>query len=110
MADPVSPTPTASKLDDVTYGDGAVWVLNGLQRTLTRVDPTTGTTSHLIRESGFFSVTAGRGSLWVLAHDGTLARLRPDGSQLWRRTIPTNHDLQGVMLQHGRLIVSYGTG
>ena len=70
---------TATTLDDVAYGDGAVWALDRPDGTLWRIDPGRQPVSRTIPVGvGASSVAYGAGSVWVAnGFDGTVLRIDP---------------------------------
>jgi streptogramin lyase len=51
---------------DVSVGEGAVWIVNQLDRTVTRLDPQSGEVEATIRVGNEPQrVAAGEGSVWV---------------------------------------------
>ncbi len=69
----------ATTLDDVAYGDGAVWALDRPDGTLWRIDPGPRPVSRTIPVGvGASSVAYGEGSVWVTnGFDGTVLRVDP---------------------------------
>jgi ABC-type branched-subunit amino acid transport system substrate-binding protein/DNA-binding beta-propeller fold protein YncE/predicted Ser/Thr protein kinase len=70
---------TATTLDDVAYGDGAIWALDRPDGTLWRIDPGARPVSRTIPVGiGASSVAYGEGSVWVAnGFDGTVLRIDP---------------------------------
>ena len=80
---------TATTLDDVAYGDGAVWALDRPDGTLWRIDPGPQPVSRTIPVGvGASSVAYGAGSVWVAnGLDGTVLRIDPASNQVVQ-TVP----------------------
>jgi streptogramin lyase/predicted Ser/Thr protein kinase len=51
--------------NDVAYGEGAAWVVNAAESTVTRIDPKTGSTQQFETGHQAGSATAALGSVWV---------------------------------------------
>jgi streptogramin lyase len=61
---------------DVAYGEGAAWVVNAGESTVTRIDPKTGSTQQFETGHRAGSATAGLGSVWVTSdYDDSVWRL-----------------------------------
>ncbi|HEV8648022.1 MAG TPA: hypothetical protein VG276_01165 [Actinomycetes bacterium] len=61
---------------DVLVSDGAVWVANATQGTVSRIDPATNTVTRTIRVGRNPSrLAAGYGSIWAANNDGTVSRI-----------------------------------
>jgi branched-chain amino acid transport system substrate-binding protein len=78
---------TATTLDDVAYGGGAVWALDRPDGTLWRIDPGPKPVSRTIPVGvGASSVAYGAGSVWVAnGFDGTVLRVDPTTNRVVKR-------------------------
>ena len=84
----------------VAAGDGAVWVTNSNDASVSRVDPSTGTVRQTIPVGSSPSgIALGAGSVWVANHDaGTVSRIDPS----------TNGVVQTISVGNGPTAVAYG--
>ena len=73
----VSAIPVGNGPSAVAVGDGAVWVVNRHDGTVSRIDPATNAVSWTVRVGGDPSaMAAGDGAVWVAGgEDGTVARI-----------------------------------
>ena len=70
--------PAGIRPGPITYGDGAVWVANVEDRTVSRIDPASHRIVRTIAVNGIPSgLSAGDGSVWVSTTDGGLYRINP---------------------------------
>ncbi len=60
-----------SQLSGVAVGAGDVWIANGLEGTVSRLDPTSGTIVATIHVDGIpREIAVGVGGVWVTADEG----------------------------------------
>jgi YVTN family beta-propeller protein len=72
----VGRTPTS-----IAYGEGAVWVLNSGEQTVSRLDPKTGDVQRTDRApEGATELAVGAGSLWIGTNHLTVARIDPQSA------------------------------
>jgi YVTN family beta-propeller protein len=86
----------------VAIGEGAVWVTNTNDASVSRVDPETGTVRQTIAVGNSpAGIALGGGSVWVANHDdGTLDRIDPT----------TNTVVQPIRVGNGPTAVAFGAG
>jgi virginiamycin B lyase len=79
---PVGDTPTA-----VEVGEGAVWVLNSNEQTVSRIDPTTRAVVRTIGTGpGPSDLAVGDGAVWVSSSTRALTKIDPDSGVTERTT------------------------
>ena len=83
---------------------GAVWVANGLDATVSRIDSQTNQVSQVIAVgNGPTGATAGEGAVWVTnSTDGTVTRIDPASGRV-TRTFPAVLGASGIAAGFGRL-------
>jgi YVTN family beta-propeller protein len=93
----VGSTPTG-----VAVGEGAVWVTNASDGTVTRIDPATRTVRQTIRVgSAPTGIAVGAGAVWVVnSGDGTVSRIDP-GTNEEVDTIPVGNGPAGITVGAG---------
>ena len=94
---PVDAAPTS-----VVHGEGAVWVTNANDGTVSRIDPVTRSVRQTISVGSSPSgIAVGAGAVWVANHfDGTVSRIDPD----------TNTLVQTIPVGNGPTAVAFGEG
>src|SRR5262249_58805900 len=70
----------------LAVGEGAVWVLNGNDRTVSRIDPQTNAVRTISVGGNPADLTVGDGSVWVVDLGATVRRIDPQ-SGVVERTI-----------------------
>ena len=114
--DPVSGSTIGSPIQvgrgayNIATSADAVWVSNGLDGTLTRIDPITGQVAATIQTGGApFGVAAAFGSIWVANQaDGKVARVDPATNQVVA-SIQTQLDAAGIAVGGGSVwVANYG--
>lgn len=101
-----SPYPLA-----IAVGAGYVWVLNGNTATVTKIDPhqrAIVATIPIGIERLPVRISAGHGSAWVAAGDGTVSRI--DAATNAVTTIPVAHRLKDVAVVGDSIWVTTGSG
>jgi YVTN family beta-propeller protein len=83
----------------IVFAYGSVWVVNGLQNSLCRIDPQT---NRVVREipvgQSPSAIAAGAGALWVAnTGDGTVSRVDPETRSV-TKTIELGHRPLGVLV------------
>lgn len=96
--------------DEVTAGGGAIWVADGTQGVLWRVDPVTNAATRLVDRvpGGIDSIAVGTGGIWVVNRALDLFQLSLDGRIVWSYRLAAHP--QWIGLNGGRLWVTYGIG
>ena len=61
----------------IAFGDGAIWVANSGDDTVTRIDPATYATSTIPVGHGPAAIAFGDGAVWVAESGGTISRIDP---------------------------------
>ena len=94
----------------VAYGDGATWVTNSLDGTISRIDAVDDEITTAPAGAGADGVTVARQNVWVVNEDAnTLSEFSAAGSRL--RTVTLQSAPRGVAFANGRLwVVSDGLG
>ncbi|HYT78324.1 MAG TPA: DUF5074 domain-containing protein [Actinomycetota bacterium] len=84
---PVGDGPSA-----IAFGDGAVWVANADDSTVSRVDPATNEVTATIEVvgGGYLEIAAGEGGIWVASEAGAVRRIDPATNEVVA-TIPARH-------------------
>jgi YVTN family beta-propeller protein len=95
----------------LVIGDGAVWVADSAQDTVTRVDPVTNTSTTTPVGHGASAIAAGGDGIWVAdTSDDALVRIDPQTNAV-TDTIPVGHEPTGVALGGGSLwVANSGSG
>ena len=97
----VQTIPVGNGPSGVAFGEGAVWVANSTDRTVTRIDPATGHSRVLPAGAGADGIAVGDGAVWVTSESaGTLTRIDPRAGIV---TPPVN-------VGHGASAVAVGAG
>ena len=91
----------------IAFGHGAVWVVNSLDGTVSRIDPETNAVAAAIPTgNGPTSVAVDDRSVWVSNQfDGTLVRIDPRTNRVVR-TVTVGNRPQGVSIAAGMALVS----
>ena len=91
----------------VAFGEGAVWVTNRTDGTVSRIDPETNAiTSTVEVGAGPVALAAGEGAIWVAnAGDGTVSRLAPDTADV-EETIDVGGSPSGMTVASGAVWTS----
>ena len=94
---PVDTAPTS-----IAYGEGALWVTNANDGTVSRIDPLTRTVRQTITVGSSPSgIAVGGGAVWAANHlDGTVSRIDP----------ATNTVVDPISVGNGPLAVAFGEG
>jgi YVTN family beta-propeller protein len=94
---PVDAAPTS-----VAHGEGAIWVTNANDGTVSRIDPVTRTVRQTIGVGSTPSgIAVGAGAVWVANHfDGTISRIDPE----------TNTEVDKIPVGNDPTAVAYGEG
>jgi YVTN family beta-propeller protein len=100
----VGTTPTG-----VAVGEGAVWVTNASDGTVTRIDPATRSVRQTIRVgSGPSAIAVGAGAVWVVnGPDGTVSRIDPGTTDVVQ-TIEVGNAPAGIAIGAGGVWVGNG--
>jgi YVTN family beta-propeller protein len=98
----VAAVPVGSGPSTVAAGDGAVWVVNKNDQTVSRIDVGTGTVRQTVKVGGGPSAVAvGAGAVWVAnGLDGTVSRIDPK----------TNEVVQTITVGNTPSAIAYGEG
>jgi len=84
--------------DGLAVGEGAVWVTNRVDGTVSRIDPVSGEVTDTIYIGNYFPgpVTVGEGAVWVVNRlcDGTVSRIDPVSGEV-TDTIPVGQQRYG---------------
>jgi YVTN family beta-propeller protein len=104
---PVGIDPTS-----IAVGEGAVWVANESERTISRIDPTTRKVVRIIPigDLPFPLIAAGEGAVWATSSTGTLARIDPVFNQITRTVKIGNTHKPAVVGQKPAYPVAVGAG
>jgi YVTN family beta-propeller protein len=112
VIDPSNPSRTAqvpvgASPSELAAGEGAVWVTNTDDRTVSRIDPATRTVRQTIPVgSGPGAIAAGAGGVWVAnSLDGTVSWISPATNGVIR-TIPVGNGPSGVCVGGGGVWVA----
>jgi ABC-type branched-subunit amino acid transport system substrate-binding protein/DNA-binding beta-propeller fold protein YncE/predicted Ser/Thr protein kinase len=99
----------ATTLDDVAYGDGAIWALDRPDEKLWRIDPGPGHVSSTIPVgAGASRVVYGEGSVWVAnGYDGTVLRVDPATNRVVKR-ITVGGVTRAIAVGNGAVWVTVG--
>ena len=94
---PVDTAPTS-----VARGEGAIWVTNANDGTVSRIDPVTRSVRQTVRVgSGPSGIAVGAGAVWVANHgDGTVSRIDPE----------TNTVVDTIAVGNNPTAVAFGEG
>jgi class 3 adenylate cyclase len=65
----------------IAVGEGAVWVSNPCDGSVTRIDPRSGATTRIMVGTGPSDIGFGFGSVWVSNQDGTVTRIDPESGR-----------------------------
>ena len=109
----VGQVPVGSRPSKIVVGEGAVWVLNSDDRTISRIDPQSRSVRTFSAGSPVVDLAAGAGKVWV-AHGsaGTVALVDPDTTivertiRLPRGSLGPPTAANGVAVRDGTLWVS----
>ncbi len=95
----------------LAIGDGAVWVADSAQDTVTRVDPVTNTSTTTPVGHGASAIAAGGDGIWVAdTSDDAVVRIDPQTNAV-TDTIPVGHQPTGIALGGGSLwVANSGSG
>ncbi len=103
--------PVGTRPSAVAFGEGAVWVANAGDGTVSRVDPATDRVVATIEvgPGRYLEVVAGEGAVWVAKPAGTVQRIDPSTNDVVA-SIPAKH-ASGIVAGAGAVWVSdYGQG
>ena len=111
----VDQVPVGSQPSKVSIGEGAVWVLNADDRTISRIDPRSHSVRTFSAGAPILDIATGAGKLWV-AHgpSGTVARVDPQTTvvertiRLPRGSFGPSVEANGVAVSRGSIWVSGG--
>ena len=85
----------------LAFGDGAIWVANGGDDSVTRIDAASYSTSTIPDVGhGPVAIAFGAGAVWVASSDGTVARIDP-GTRRVVKTIPVGNVPSGIVVAGG---------
>ena len=91
----------------IAFGEGAVWVTNRVDGTISRIDPETNAVTSTVEVGASpTAIGIGEGAAWVAnAGDGTVARLPPDGGEV-ERAIDVGGSPSGLAVAAGAVWTS----
>ena len=91
----------------IAFGEGAVWVTNRVDGTISRIDPETNAVTSTVEVGASpTAIGIGEGATWVAnAGDGTVARLPPDGGEV-ERAIDVGGSPSGLTVAGGAVWTS----
>lgn len=104
----VATIPVGRRPGGIVVAEGAVWVKNHADQTVSRIDPVTNTLTATIRigRGEFGYVAAGEGSIWVTNNDAnTVSRIDPRSNTVVA-TIPVGENPQGIAVGSGSVWVA----
>ncbi len=115
---PPTPPPSAGRIvatiavglrpGSIVAGEGAVWVKNHADQTVSRIDPETNTVTATIPIGAgeFGYLAAGEGSVWATNNDAnTVSRIDPRTNAV-QATIPVGENPQGIAVGSGSVWVA----
>jgi YVTN family beta-propeller protein len=92
----------------ITVGDGSIWVANGLDGTVSRIDPATHDVHTIPVGQSPTAIAFGDGSVWVANdQDRTVSRISPDTNRVVD-TIPVGNGPRAVAVGAGAVWVANG--
>jgi YVTN family beta-propeller protein len=100
--------PVGSSPSDIAAGEGAVWLTNYNDATVSRIDPATHAVQTIPVDSTPSAIAVGAGAVWVAnTFSGTVSRIEPDPTvERIVQTIPVGNGPSGVAVGYGSVWVT----
>lgn len=109
----VAQVPVGRNPTSVALGEGAVWVLNADDRTISRIDPETKEVREFAAGTEPLDIAAGEGAVWVLNADDpddaaptrTVSRIDPDSEETLTIELPAGNRFELIRFPGEQLLL-----